>query len=262
MGTRIQSNDQTASVRILVVEDEILLARDIALRLNTMGYEVAGIAATVIAALELLKKDATIDMVLIDIVLKGAQDGIDLARSINTHYHIPFIFLTAHADRETVHRAKRVNPYAYILKPFNDRQVGVAIELALLNFSKKTPEKEILKSQQFDAKDNQVLQIKDSLFLKKDHHFKRVPLKDILFIQAESNYSTIYTATGKYVYAVVLKKIEQQLPSNTFLRTHRSYMININTVDGYEGNTLFIGNTKIPVSKPHKEEVFRLFRTL
>lgn len=253
---------QIPKVRILIVEDELLLAQDISNRLTAINYETVGIAPTAIKALQLLAENTDIDIILIDIILKGNLDGIELATLINAKYDIPFIFLTSHADNELVERAKNVRPYAYILKPFNDRQVSVAIELALMNFYNKTPEKDLLKRREFAVDDNQVLQIKDSLFLKKGHHFERVPLKEILFLQADSNYCTVHAKSGRYIYSTVLKKIEAELPQNQFLRTHRSYVININLVSGFEGNTLFVGEKKIPVSKAHRDEVFKLFHTI
>ena len=253
---------QEANVKILIVEDEIVVAQDIANRLRDVDYEVVGIAPTVEKALMLIENNPDLDIVLIDIILKGNLDGIELAYIINDKYGLPFIFLTSNADTHMVERAMKVRPYAYILKPFNDRQVSVAIELALMNFYNKTSETHLPKNQSFTVDDNQVLQIRNSLFLKKDHHFERVPLKKILFLQADSNYCTIFTKHNKFVYSVVLKKIEAQLPSELFLRIHRSYVVNIQSVDGFEGNMLFIGAEKIPVSKTYRDNVFKLFRTI
>ncbi|WP_339715299.1 LytTR family transcriptional regulator DNA-binding domain-containing protein [uncultured Kriegella sp.] len=254
--------NQASKVKLLIVEDEILLANDIANRLSDNNYTIVGIADTAIKALDFLSKNQDIDMVLIDIILKGDRDGIELARIINDTYNIPFLFLTSHADSYLIERAKSVRPYAYLLKPFNDRQVSIAIELALKNFAIKMPEKQILGQKTFLPTENQVLQIKDSLFLKKSQHFERVPIEEILFLEADSNYCTVYTRTDRFMYSVGLNKIEAQLPPDRFLRIHRSYVVNINLVDGFEGNMLFIGENKLPVSKSHKENVFRLFRTI
>ncbi|SDM42346.1 LytR/AlgR family response regulator transcription factor [Kriegella aquimaris] len=254
--------NQALKVKLLIVEDEILLANDIANRLSDNNYTIVGIADTATKALDLLSKNQDIDMLLIDIVLKGDRDGIELARIINDTYNIPFLFLTSHADSYLIERAKSVRPYAYLLKPFNDRQVSIAIELALKNFAIKIPERQILGKKTFSPTENQVLQIKDSLFLKKNQHFERVPIEEILFLEADSNYCTVYTRTDRFMYSVGLNKIEAQLPQDRFLRIHRSYVVNINLVDGFEGNMLFIGDNKIPVSKSHKETVFRLFRTI
>lgn len=253
--------DSISKVKLLIVEDEILLANDIANKLRDNNYHISGIADTADRALQILSSQE-VDMVIIDIVLKGAFDGIELARVINEKYQIPFLFLTSHADPTILKRAKIVRPNAYLLKPFNDRQVCIAIELALKNFSNNIAEHDMIGKRQFTASDNQVLNIKDSLFLKKQHHFERVQLQDILFLKADSNYCSVYTKSDRFIYSVGLNKVEEQLPQTRFKRVHRSYVVNINSVDGFEGNMLFIGEDKIPVSKAHKDDVFKFFKTI
>ncbi len=255
-------NTARHKVNILVVEDEFLLADDIIDRLTAMNYNIVGHATSADEALELIEKHPEIDLLLLDIIIKGGRDGIELARIINEKHQLPFIFLTSNADSYMVERAKSVNPYAYMLKPFNDRQVGIAIEMALVNYSENTPETDFNVATETTAESNTILQIKDSLFLKKDQHYNKVSIGDILFIEADNNYSTIYTENEKYLYSVVMKKVEQQLPSKTFLRTHRSFIVNITRIDGYEGNQLYIGKHRIPISKSHKETVFKLFNTI
>ncbi len=255
-------NNTNHKVNILVVEDEFLLAEDIIDRLTAMNYNIAGHATSADEAIKILDDNPTIDLLLLDIIIKGGLDGIELARIINEKYQLPFIFLTSNADNYMVERAKSVNPYAYMLKPFNDRQVGIAIEMALVNYAESTPETNFNIERETNADTNNVLQIKDCLFLKKDHHYNKVFLKDILFIEADNNYSTLYTENEKYLYSVVMKKVEQQLPPELFMRTHRSFIVNTRRIDGYEGNQLFIGPHRIPISKSHKENVFKLFNTI
>jgi DNA-binding LytR/AlgR family response regulator len=251
-----------SKVNILIVEDNIILANDISMRLALLNLHSIGIAPTVEKAIKFLEQSKNIDIVLIDITLKGTKDGIDLAKIIKSEYNLPFIFLTSHMDDFIFKRAKNVGAYAYILKPFNDRQVSIAIELALVNYANKTSEINLLMNKQFSPTENQVLKINDSLFLKKDSHFERVPFEEIQFLQADSNYCTVHTKSSRYVYSLGLNKIEAHLPHNQFLRVHRSYVVNIISVEGFEGNMLFIGDSKIPVSKSHKEDVFKLFRTI
>lgn len=247
-------------VKVFIVEDEIILAEDIKYRLSKMGYEVVGIVATAIDALNFLSKNSDINIILLDISIKGHLDGIELATLIKSKYNTPFVFLTSNASITIVERAKATNPYAYILKPFNDRQISIALELALVNFKNKTQNNLIAIHKETTTKST--LQIQDSLFLKKEQRFERVPLKDILLLQADSNYCNIFTSAKKFIYSTVLKKIEEQLPTNQFLRVHRSYVVNINKVTGFEGNSLFIEDKKIPISKSHREVVFNLFNTL
>ncbi len=251
-----------SKVRLLIVEDELLLAQDIADRLTDLGYLVVGIVNSAHEALRQLDEGNEIDLVLLDIVLEGTMDGIELARLINRQYDIPFVFLTSHADAYFIERAKSVRPYAYLLKPFNDRQVMIAIEVALLNYMQKRPVQNLLQPPAFEANEHTALKIKDSLFLKKEHHFQRVTLKEILFLQAENNYTAIHTLTKKYMYSIVLKKVAAQLPQKTFLRVHRSYIVNIHLVTGFEGNLLYVDDQKIPIGKSYKQRVFSLFQTI
>jgi two-component system, response regulator PdtaR len=115
---------------IFIVEDELIEAEDIRQTLETQGYLVAGISRSGESVLETLKGIHP-DLVLMDIHLSGTLDGIDTADRIRTLYHIPVIFLTAHADETTLGRAKITEPYGYVLKPFDDRELHSAIEMAL-----------------------------------------------------------------------------------------------------------------------------------
>jgi len=246
-------------VKILVVEDELLLAEDIKMRLERLGYEVPAYVPSVNAALEKLKEVEDIDLALIDISLKGKMDGIDLAKVINTLYRIPFIFLTSHADRALVERAKMVNPAGYMLKPFNDRELAINIEMALANYSNQIAHPGPGNSPEVERETHPVYHLNESLFLRKDHHFQRVALADITILEADNNYTTVYTKNDKFIYSTVLKKMEEKLPGKYFMRVHRSYVVNINAVTGFEGNMLHISDRRIPVSKQYKNEVFKIF---
>ncbi len=116
--------------RILVVEDERVVAADIEGCLTDLGYAVAGSAAS---GLEALKRavETEPDLVLMDVKLKGPIDGIDVAAELHGRMHIPVVYLTAYADAEILDRAKRTAPSGYVLKPFDGRALRSAIELAL-----------------------------------------------------------------------------------------------------------------------------------
>jgi PAS domain S-box-containing protein len=116
--------------RILIVEDERIVAEDIQKSLDNLGYEIAGLASSGTEAVRLAQKTNP-DLVLMDIVLKDGMNGIQTAESIYNHYHIPVVYLTAYADEETLDRAKRTEPYGYILKPFDDRELQTTIEMAI-----------------------------------------------------------------------------------------------------------------------------------
>jgi len=245
-------------IRLLIVEDEPLAARLLQETLSEFNYETVSIVNNANDAIAVLSASSEIDIVLIDIVLKGDIDGIDLASYINENHDLPFIFLTSHTDNEVMERAKGSNPYAFIVKPFKDEQIKIALEMALINFSNKTSNN-MYKTIDKTLEISTALQIKDSLFLKRNHHFDRVHFSKILFLEADNNYCTVHTTNAKYIYSLVLKKIEEQLPTDQFLRVHRSYVVNVQSITGFEGNMLFIGSSKIPVSKTHRNKVFKLF---
>lgn len=116
--------------QILIVEDEGIVAMELKSRLQSMGYRVIGNAATGEMAIQ--KAGALQpDLILMDIKLKGTIDGITAAEQIRTQLDIPIIYLTAYADAQTLQRAKITEPYGYLLKPFEERELQIAIEMAL-----------------------------------------------------------------------------------------------------------------------------------
>lgn len=119
-----------SSVKILVVEDESIVAMDIKHRLETMDYTVPEIVSS---GEEAVEKAAILipDLILMDIVLRGDMDGIQAAQIIKDNYDIPIVYLTAYSDEKTLKRAKITGPFGYIIKPFEDRELHSAIEVAL-----------------------------------------------------------------------------------------------------------------------------------
>ena len=123
-----------ANVRIIVVEDEIIVAQDIAARLEHAGYEIVAIVDMGEEAVQTLRATPA-DLVLLDINLLGTMDGIATAQAIASEFAVPIIYLTSLSDSATVERAKATKPAAYMLKPFNDRELQIAIDMAVANFS-------------------------------------------------------------------------------------------------------------------------------
>lgn len=122
------------SVRVLIVEDEVIISEDIESTLLAHDYDIAGKAYNSIQALDMLINRSP-DLVLLDIAIKGDKDGIDIASIIRGKYHLPFIYLTSFSDKITLERAKLTMPYGYIVKPFKDRDIITSIELAMFRFA-------------------------------------------------------------------------------------------------------------------------------
>jgi two-component system, sensor histidine kinase and response regulator len=120
--------------RILIVEDERIVATDLRQRLTSVGYTVVGIASTGEEAIRMTGETVP-DLVLMDITLKGEMDGVQAAAAILNRSDIPVLYLTAHADSGTLERVKTTGPFGYILKPFDERDLFTTVEMALYKFA-------------------------------------------------------------------------------------------------------------------------------
>jgi len=123
-------NDREMSTRVLVVEDDGIIAKGIERRLTRMGYTVLGVAMSGEDAIQLAHETSP-DIILMDINLGAGIDGIEAAERIRTHSEVPIIFLTAYSDDATISRAKEVGPYGYVLKPYDDKDLQTAIEIGM-----------------------------------------------------------------------------------------------------------------------------------
>ena len=123
-----------SDIQILIVEDEPIIAENIAHYLNNYDFKVGGIAYDGEEA-KMFLENSPIDAVILDINLESGISGIDIAELINSRYSIPFVFLTAYADKETLERAKLVKPWGYIVKPFNEKTILATMEMAVSNFA-------------------------------------------------------------------------------------------------------------------------------
>ncbi len=126
-----------SEIKILIVEDEPVIAQNISMYLNNNDFTVSGIAYDYEEAMNELQHNPP-DAVILDINLDSALDGIDIASHINKKLRIPFLFLTSYSNKETLERAKAVEPSGYIVKPFNERTLLATLEIAISNFSQRT----------------------------------------------------------------------------------------------------------------------------
>jgi len=225
--------------KILIVEDEPIIATDIELSLEKLGYEVTGIEDNINDALVSIKENKP-DLILLDINLEGDEDGIMLAQDINKDFRIPFIFLTSNADQLTIQRVKRTYPAGFIVKPFNEKDLLSNIEIALFS----------------SAGTNENNQDINTIFIKDGNSLIKLKIDEIMFIRADDNYSKIYTTTGDYVISTTLKLVENELPSNKFIRIHRSYLVNIHYIEIIKNSYVKIGKHNMPIGRSYQKELF------
>lgn len=236
-------------VKILVVEDEFIVAEEISEVLNLHNFEVVGKASNASDALELVK-DKHPDIVLLDIHIEGERDGIEVAHKIREMGNTAIIFLSAFDDKEYLERASEVEPAAYIVKPFEARNLIVAIKLAFKKLEKNPGDEE------------DTFFVEDRIFIKEGNRFNKLMVNTITFVAAVGSYSDIYTNERKITLTLNLKQFYLKLNHPKFIRVHRSYLVNVDAIDSLEGNTIHIGPHQIPVSASHKEEFLKSIRTI
>ncbi len=240
-------------VSVLIVEDESIVAKDIQFSLKKLGYNVLGIEKTGEDAI----KSATLkkpDIIIMDIMLKGEITGIEASEKIREENNIPIIFLTAYADESTLARAKITEPYAYIIKPYKEIDLHTSIEMALYKHSK---ELEVLKERDMlysivENKDNS-----DFIFVKSKSRLVKLKTKDIFFIEALKDYVVINTNTTRYTIHSTMKDIERKMPSESFVRVHRSYIVNLHKIFEIESPNLILeqNNKIIPIGGSYREDL-------
>lgn len=236
-------------LKIGIIEDELIIARTIINTLDELGYNHCGPAISYTEALELLEKEKP-DFLLLDINLSGKKDGIDVAEKVNELYKIPFIFLTANSDIITIDRAKRVKPHAYIVKPFTKEELFAAIEIAFSNF---TGNKVNHSTESVTSYKN-----KETMFVKDGYHFHKIIFKDILYLESDHNYVTIFlTDDRKHIIRNPFNEFLETLPPELFMRVHRRYAINLEKVDRVDISEVKIKGNSIPVSKDLKDELMK-----
>ena len=134
-------------LRILLIEDELIIAKDIKLTLGKFNFAKVDIAKNTTQANDLFSKMGY-DLIISDINLNEEKDGIDLIAEFNAVKQLPVVYLTAYSDSEIIERAQNTSPFAYLLKPFNESQLKATINLALINFNKN--------SNKLDANNNNI----------------------------------------------------------------------------------------------------------
>ncbi|MGC1514525.1 MAG: response regulator [Maribacter sp.] len=241
-------------IKILIVEDNVIIADDMQSMLEEIGYEIVDNVIVYEQAVEVLKTKQ-VDLVLIDIILASDKTGIDLGKHIREHYDIPFIFVTSNSDRATVENAKTVKPNGYLVKPFEQQDLYTSIEIALSNFIYgKHSEGSSSGSEDLNEDgpmSNSIL--KDSIFVKKQHLYYRIQFGDIQFIKADNVYLEVNTVDKKFLVRSPLKDYLEKLPQNKFYRAHKSYIVNVDHIDAINSKDIMINNTLIPISKDFKE---------
>lgn len=238
--------------RLLIVEDEPIIARDLSYMLEDLGYEVIGIAHSANDAMSILQKE-TVQLVLLDINLAGSLSGIDLAHWINQKLQLPFIFLTSYSDKETLTKAKITEPYGYLVKPIEEQNLKTTLEIAQYNAQIRQQKNMVEKEEPF--------WLENEFFIRHKGALIKVRITDIMYAEANDNYTLIHTKQQKFIVSATLKKVEEKLATLPFCRIHRSYLINLRSIDKVAQDDVFVSGQCLPISKKYREGFYKRIAT-
>jgi two-component system, LytTR family, response regulator LytT len=213
--------------KMLIVDDEVLIAEFLKDELVALGYSAIELAHTRKQALQLLTEFKP-HLVLLDIRMKGEKEGIEIAEEINNTFKTPFIYITAHSDKTMVQEALGTKPAGYITKPFKAIDLYAAVHLVESNYEKINEQFLIIKDGYADVK---------------------VAIDDILYVQSDDNYIHIYTSSKKHTIRNTMEWFKENTPEGIFHRSHRSYFVNVTKITKSTAKSVFIGDIEIPVSR-------------
>ncbi|MCP9764681.1 LytR/AlgR family response regulator transcription factor [Lacihabitans soyangensis] len=239
-------------LKILIVEDEMIIAANLAMQLENIGYEILGIIPRGEDAINAIKTDKP-DLVLMDINLKGELDGIETATQMQLYGSIPIIYLTANTDEAHFTRAKATNPYAFLSKPFKKLDLKHAIELAgeKILAEKSEPQSNVEK-----------FVLDDRIFVRHNEVMVKIIIDDIYYLEADRNYCQVFTKTNTYLLVNTLKNMEEKLPNMYFQRIHRSYIVNIKHINEVALNHVTVDKTILPLSKELRKDLLNRLKMI
>lgn len=245
--------------RVLLVEDEAILALDLAELLEAEGYAVVGTAPSGPAAQALFRAHP-VDVLLCDIQLQGPWDGIETARRLLAERAVPLIYLTALADRATLARALPTAPAAYLAKPVSVAGLRAAIEVALAAFRPVGPGPVPGPGSEATPRET-ILRLDDHIFLKHNYQFVRLALADIVLLEADNTSTTLVTAPGpRYSLRLPLATALERLRHPPLLRVHRSFALNLAHVSAFSETEATVGGQAVPLGRQYKAEFLRRFQ--
>jgi len=186
------------------------------------------------------------------------MDGIETAAGIEQYFQIPIIYITANADEATFNRAKTTRPAAFIAKPFKKLDLQRAIELTISRMA----EHETGGITAINTGDEQPFILSDRIFVRHKERMVKIMIADILYIEAERNYSRIFTVNKEYLLSVTLKTIEEKFPGHLFMRIHRSWLVNLRQVEAVGEDFVIIANKEIPLSESLKAHLLQHIQKL
>lgn len=231
------------TTRVLIVEDNSLVAEEIAITLKKHSLEISGICSSGEDALKAFREKEP-DLVLMDIELDGAMDGIETASEIMKHRSVPIIYLTDHVDDKNVKRSLNTNPANYLPKPYDEAGLIRAIQIAFHNATTSSINQSPAATRE------------DTFLLTASQQFERVYYKDVLYLKAARSYCDVVTDQNTYTVCNSMNHVqEEHFRSPQFIRVHRSYVVNSKRITKVVGNVIYLNEAEINMGKEYRDDL-------
>lgn len=218
---------------ILIVEDEVLVAKQIEKTLIDNSYNSAGIAIDYTSAIELLETNP-VDFVLLDVNINGEKSGIDIANYINQNLAIPFLFMTSYNDNDTLIKLKLVNPIAYLYKPINELTLLTNIDIYFNSKNKKK---------------------KEIIAIKAGAKIYNINISELMYVKSEHVYLNFYFMNRSKSIRLSFSAFLEQIPDKMMFKISRSIAVNPNFLDEIGKSTLKIQEKSFKISDSYKEKI-------
>lgn len=221
-----------AKLKLLIVEDETIIAENLKRILLRIGYKNVFVANSYNEGEQILLEN-NIDLALIDINLGlHEKTGIELAALLKEEHAIPFIYITANSDNLTLEKAKPTKPLAYLLKPFDRKNIESTLEIIVYN--------EFTSTKKIKIKGHSGTE-----FLNPE---------DITHVKSDGAYLEIFTSSKRYVHRASLKHFLEELPE-FFMQVHKSFLVNLNKIQKVKSNQVLLGEIEIPLGRNYKNHL-------
>jgi DNA-binding LytR/AlgR family response regulator len=245
----MNSNMETNSIKILLVEDEAIIAERLYADLLDFGYDVVEPCLSPAEAMEMIETEKP-DLILLDINLKAEMTGIQLGEWINEKYKLPFIFITANTDVATVAEATKVKPAGFLSKPIQLKSLIGTIQVAIYNHQNNKLQIVIDATAKY-------------YFIKSGNNYHRIEWAKVMYIESDKKYALVHEEIGKapYVLRISLETLSQQLAAFHFVRIHKSFLVNISLLKTFTSSDVTIGNRKLAIGEVYRNSFMKYIQT-
>lgn len=223
---------ENENIRILIVDDEVLIAETLKDYLQKLGFKQIKMTHSKKETFELLSFWKP-HVALLDIRMEELYDGLEIGQQFKSDYKIPFMYVTAHSDMEMTQRILKSKPDGYITKPIRINELMINLGMVI---------------QRFHEVQNEIL-----IEFKNGYDIERIHLSELLYIKAEGNYVEIYLQSRKVVVRNTLEAILQEINNDLVVRIHRSFAVNTQKIKKKSSSEIDLGEVQLPISRSYSQ---------